>query len=349
MGGVVQRLEKKELTMSSSMSKLEYLKKYMSPASSSSKKDEKKSKKKKPVLKGKGGIKIIDEEIDIRKIAAGYENEEDVMDVQEEAPSIAGVVDERSEELRTKQDFVESKKWRQLGADSISQTSQDSPVASVANSSTKMKPSKSIQKRHDSDSDVSPPRKRHDSDSDASPPRRRTQDLDASPPRKRNDSDSDASPPRRRHDSDANPPRKRDNSDSDASPPRRRKKLPSPTRIKADPDGDLSPERTKVENKRAITLDGKKAGLQTGAALQKEMEELRKKQHKEFSRVDKALTGQNAETAIRGSKLRQIAEKKEQEKEKQEKLATLQAAYSKWNKGLKQGQDQAKKLAEDLD
>merc|ERR1712071_516297 len=307
--GVVQRLEKKELTMSSSMSKLEYLKKYMSPASSSSKKDEKKSKKKKlkPVLKGKGGIKIIDEEIDIRKIAAGYENEEDVMDVQEEAPSIAGVVDERSEELRTKQDFVESKKWRQLGADSISQTSQDSPVASVANSSTKMKPSKSIQKRHDSDSDVSPPRKR-------------TQDLDASPPRKRNDSDSDASPPRRRHDSDASPPRKRDNSDSDASPPRRRKKLPSPTRIKADPDGDLSPERTKVENKRAITLDGKKAGLQTGAALQKEMEELRKKQHKEFSRVDKALTGQNAETAIRGSKLRQIAEKKEQEKEKQEKL-----------------------------
>ena len=270
------------------------------------------------------------------------------MDVQEEAPSIAGVVDERSEELRTKQDFVESKKWRQLGADSISQTSQDSPVASVANSSTKMKPSKSIQKRHDSDSDVSPPRKRHDSDSDASPPRRRTQDLDASPPRKRNDSDSDASPPRRRHDSDASPPRKRDNSDSDASPPRRRKKLPSPTRIKADPDGDLSPERTKVENKRAITLDGKKAGLQTGAALQKEMEELRKKQHKEFSRVDKALTGQNAETAIRGSKLRQIAEKKEQEKEKQEKLATLQAAYSKWNKGLKQGQDQAKKLAEDL-
>merc|ERR1712071_301882 len=224
MGGVVQRLEKKELTMSSSMSKLEYLKKYMSPASSSSKKDEKKSKKKKPVLKGKGGIKIIDEEIDIRKIAAGYENEEDVMDVQEEAPSIAGVVDERSEELRTKQDFVESKKWRQLGADSISQTSQDSPVASVANSSTKMKPSKSIQKRHDSDSD-------------ASPPRRRTQDLDASPPRKRNDSDSDASPPRRRHDSDASPPRKRDNSDSDASPPRRRKKLPSPTRIKADPDG----------------------------------------------------------------------------------------------------------------
>ena len=56
-----------------SMSKLEYLKKYISP---DIQKDNKKMKKKKlkPVVKGKGGIKIIDEEIDLKRIAAGFQN-----------------------------------------------------------------------------------------------------------------------------------------------------------------------------------------------------------------------------------------------------------------------------------
>ena len=86
-------------------------------------------------------------------------------------------------------------------------------------------------RRHDSDSDASPPRRqRHDSGSDASPPRRQRHDSgsDASPPRRqRHDSGSDASPPRRqRHDSgsDASPPRRqRHDSGSDASPPRRQR------------------------------------------------------------------------------------------------------------------------------
>ena len=38
----------------------------------------------------------------------------------------------------------------------------------------------------------------------------------------------------------------------------------------------------------------------------------------------------------------------EEEKEKQEKLAKLEAVDSKWNKGLKQGQDQSEKLVQDL-
>ena len=315
------------------------------------------------------GIKIIDEEIDLKQIAAGFQNEEDLLDTQEDAPFIAGVVDERSEELRTKQDFVESKKWKQLGSN------QDSPAveskSTVGSSSSQKlirgKPkltnkhlrsrqdsdsdasprrrhdSDSDQspprKRHDSDSDPSPPRKRHDSDSDQSPPRKRhDSDADQSPPRKRHDSDSDQSPPRKKYDSDASPPRKHQKSDSDASPPRRRKNL-SPIRIKPDPDGP---------SKRKTTLDGKKAGLQTGTALRQEMEELQKRQREEFSKMDASVTGQNAATAIRASKKRQIEAKIEEEREKQEKLAKLQAAYSKWNKGLKQGQDQSEKLAQDL-
>merc|ERR1712071_393406 len=180
--GVVQRLEKKELTMSSSMSKLEYLKKYMSPASSSSKKDEKKSKKKKlkPVLKGKGGIKIIDEEIDLKRIAAEFQNEEDLLDTQEDAPFVAGVIDERSEELRTKQDFVDNKKWKQLGANqdfsvresadasesSVSTISSKKLVAEKCKPSNKKTNARQGSRRHDSDSDTSPPRKHQRSNSD---------------------------------------------------------------------------------------------------------------------------------------------------------------------------------------
>lgn len=69
---------------------------------------------------------------------------------------------------------------------------------------------KKTQKRHDSDSDQSPPRKKTlekgASDSDQSPPRMR--------PRKSRGSDSDQSPPRRR-------PRRGKESDEDLSPPRR--------------------------------------------------------------------------------------------------------------------------------
>lgn len=70
---------------------------------------------------------------------------------------------------------------------------------------------KRTQKRHDSDSDQSPPRKKtHEkraSDSDQSPPRMR--------PRTSRGSDSDQSPPRRR------PCRGGKESDEDLSPPRR--------------------------------------------------------------------------------------------------------------------------------
>ena len=280
-----------------------------------------------------------------------FQNEEDLLDTQEDAPFVTGVIDERSEELRTKQDFVDNKKWKQLGANqdfsvresayasesSVSTISSKKLVAEKCKPSNKKTNARQGSRRHDSDSDASPPRKHQKSDSDASPPRRR-HDSDASPPRRR--CDSDASPPRRRKesDSDASPPRKHQKSDSDASPPRRKPNL-SPIRIKPDPDGP---------SKRTTTLDGKKAGLQTGFALHQEMKELQKKQKEAFRKMDESLTGQNAITAVRASKKRQMEAKIEEEKVKQEKLAKLEAVYSKWNKGLKQGQDQSEKLVQDL-
>lgn len=322
----------------------------------------------------------MDEEIDLKKIAAGYEKDEDQLYMQEDAPAVAGVIDERSEEMRTKQDFIESSKWKRLGVDEDA-SGRNKSRASPGRDGQSHKPRKDSstskrsivvkkekhsdsdpsppRKRHDSDSDTSPPRrKRHDSDSDPSPPRRKRHDSDQSPPRKRLDSDSDQSPPRKRQgsDSDQSPPRKRRDSGSDLSPPRRKPAGSSPQRrVKKDSDGDLSPERPANKSSRdettgklTKTLDGKRAGLQTGKALREESEELRRRENEAFKKMDPSLTGKNATTAIRAGKLRQIEAKQQAEKEKAEKVAKLQEAYNKWNKGLKQGEEQSNKLAEDV-
>jgi pre-mRNA-splicing factor CWC26 len=125
-------------------------------------------------------------------------------------------------------------------------------------------------------------------------------------------------------------------------------------RIKPDPDGDLSPERPNKSTSRSggasekltKTLDGKMAGLQTGRALREETDALRKREEEAFRKMDKSLTGQNATTAIRAGKLRQIEAKQQVDKEKAEKIAKLQEAYQKWNKGLKQGETHSTQVAE---
>ena len=288
----------------------------------------------------------------MRRIAAGYEKDEDQLDTQEDAPMIDGIIDERPDELITKQDFVESSKWKRLEADdaNLKETSDFSPAVSIGAKADTFKKKKPVapkvrSSRHDSDSDPSPPRKRHDSDSDASPPRRR------------HDSDSDPSPPRRRHDFDQSPPRKTKNSDSDPSPPRKTKDVDSsPMRRKkntatVDSDGDLSPVRpskSKGTEKLTTTLDGKRAGLQTGKALREETEEFRRKEDEAFRKMDKSLTGQFASTSIRAGKRRQMEAEQQVEKEKAERVAKLQESYNKWNKGLKQGEAQSTKLAEDV-
>lgn len=326
-------------------------------------------------------MRIVDEDVDLKMIKAGFEKDEDLVETQEDAPLVASILDERSAELRVKQDFIESNKWKRLAQnDEISNSEVHTPGFKKSRSFNKMKANSKT--THDSDSDPSPPRRqRHDSDSDHSPPRRtRDEDSDHSPARRRHDSDSDQSPPRKRHnsDSDASPPRrrpekdtrpvhKRNDSESDQSPPRRTRKTsdsspprrqrkdsdssPPRRQVKQDSDGDLSPQRpgtSKGPGKLTKTLDGKKAGLQTGRALREEANEKRRQDEESFRKMDKTLTGENAVTNVRAGKRRLMEAEAEEKRQKEEKLAKAQEALTKWNKGVKQGEDQSKRLAEDI-
>merc|ERR1712079_35353 len=254
------------------LSKEEYLKRYLSGGADDSDKKKKKKKKNKDKVAAKAlpNVRIIDNDVALPEaeedapIAINSDNED-----IEELPVIASVQDDRDIEVRVKEEFEKSGKWKTFHGDNIARKNLINEVIKLEQSDIKPepldedeypseflypqkkkkvkkeKPDREIKQEKDSpprrrrhDSDESPPRRnRHDSD--ASPPRRR-HDSDESPPRKRHD--SDASPPRRRHESDASPPRRRH--DSDASPPRRRHDSDvSPPRRRNDSDSDASPPR----------------------------------------------------------------------------------------------------------
>ena len=54
------------------------------------------------------GVRIVDEEIDLKKIKAGYEVDDDYVPTQEELPQVVGILDERSDEVRARQDYWEN-------------------------------------------------------------------------------------------------------------------------------------------------------------------------------------------------------------------------------------------------
>ncbi|KAK2165363.1 hypothetical protein LSH36_51g01011 [Paralvinella palmiformis] len=247
----------------SSVSKAEYLKKYLTDGTEVEKK-----KKKKKTKASQGNIrrlKIVDDDVDFKSLLPdnlGNTLEEDVGDND---PTIADFIDERPEYVKQLEKYREDQRWRILGDDK--KESHESNISTLTKQRHDSDSSPRGQrhdydfgqsplrrKRHDSDSDQSlPRRKRHDSDSDQSLPRRKRHDSDSDqslPRRKRNDSDSDQSLPRRkRHDSDSDqspPRRKRCDSDSDQSPPRRKRRDSdqSPPRRKRR-DSDQSPPRRK--------------------------------------------------------------------------------------------------------
>ena len=264
-----------------SLSKEEYLKRYLSGAGGDEGKEKKKKKKKsknKVAAKALPNVRIIDNDIAFPSV----EEEEtgivlsDAEDV-EELPAIASVQDDRDIEIQVKEEFEKSGKWKTFRGENIAQKNLINEVIKIEQDDIKPEPLSEDEMRSDflyprkkrkikkekpdreiktegvspprrrrHDSDESPPRKRRH-DSDESPPRRQRHDSDASPPRRRHD--SDASPPRRRHDSDASPPRRRQNSDSDVSPPRRRtdrqedSDASPPRQRKAASDSDMSPPR----------------------------------------------------------------------------------------------------------
>ena len=259
--------------MTSTLSKADYLKKYLSGGQDESDKTKKKKKKKnkeKVPVKALPNVRIIDNDVafpDAEEEEAPIAINSDDADDIEELPVIASVQDDRDLDIQVKEEFEKSGKWKTFhDGENIARKNLINEVIKLEQSDIKPeplsgdeysseflypkkkkkvkkeKPDRQIKQEEDSpprrrrhDSDESPPRNRHDSDD--SPPRRRRHDSDASPPRKRHD--SDASPPRRRHDSDASPPRQR-RSDSDASPPRRS--------IKEEADSDASPPRKRARD-----------------------------------------------------------------------------------------------------
>ncbi|XP_052393268.1 BUD13 homolog [Carassius gibelio] len=261
------------LSKNAALSKADYLKRYLSSEEAGKKSKEKKLKKKRPKPTGRG-MKIVDDDIDWRQLAAQNEEEKDD---EEEAPVIAEVIDERPEEIKQLEAFGTGK-WKVIGAtDSDPQETQDPASDKI------LDPDRVIRVRHDSPETSPVRRERHDSP-DLSPKRARHDSPDLSPQRhraenktRRHDSSSPSSPrsshkrtpprPQRLHDKespnrkktkaaasdDLSPPRRRvrtgKGSDSDQSPPRRR------PRGRGSSDLDLSPPRKRGQGGRGSDSD----------------------------------------------------------------------------------------------
>ncbi|KAL0117335.1 hypothetical protein PUN28_010292 [Cardiocondyla obscurior] len=228
------------------ISQKEYLKKYMSLGDDDKKKKKKKKKPKDDVKR----VKIIDDDIDLKNMRSVEDGEFDILLEGEDAPQIAGIIDERGPV-----DFTDKKRWKII-------TENDEGDLAIINCTVNKERSnidEANDRQGDDNSDLSPPRSkksktkranvspdersRGDS-SDLSPPRpkrskdkhsgsssrrkaARDDDSDLSPPRQPKSDDSDLSPPRqsKNYDSDLSPPRKPKNydSDSDSSPPKNTK------------------------------------------------------------------------------------------------------------------------------
>lgn len=57
-------------------------------------------------------FKIIDDDIDISKLRPLEGDELDILGEGEDAPQIAGIIDERPEEVRKREEFNTTSKWR---------------------------------------------------------------------------------------------------------------------------------------------------------------------------------------------------------------------------------------------
>lgn len=289
--------------MSAPISQKEYLQKYLSSDDKLlHKKKKKKKDKEKPAVKTSTyviefyfdqtfyfnlsvfncSVKIIDDDDHARFDPDPEIDEGELYALNEEAPQIVGVIDERAPEVLMKQEYMDSGKWKSLAANDKSKKKKKrrSPSVELVRSRDRdevidlspprrnRRDSQDTPVRRRRDSDASPPRrsiKRRDS-TDNSPPRRSNVRKDESPLRRRR-RDSDESPPRkqerrtetatssysknRRDSPDISPPRKskRDSSSRKSSPDRRKKSRwasKSPERRQRSPDNS-PPRRVKVE------------------------------------------------------------------------------------------------------
>eukprot|EP00794_Sanderia_malayensis_P000328 gene328-960_t len=348
------------------ISKLEYLKRYMVNDNDNKTNKEKKKKKR---AKKTNNITIIDSDIKFHDKSDPGNCDSDEFAVEDEKPQVfVDGLTLLSEHLEKNQGKEEGQKWAPL-------TSKDNDHLSSNNFGQKsdspdLSP-KRPRKRHDSP-DLSPkrPRKRHDSP-DLSPkrPRKRHDSPDLSPkrPRKRHDS-PDLSPkrPRKRHDSpDLSPKRPRKRHDSpDLSPKRPRKRHDSPN-LSPTRKGDrqISPPsppnrihkthddgRGRKEMKPEIIKTGKTSGLQSADLLREENQRKRVEEDAYFARMENSLSGKGTDTVYRDKSGKRIDPKLERikKRELEEEKAKEDEKFLKWGKGIKQTDEYAKKLDEDI-
>ncbi|KAF4077468.1 hypothetical protein AMELA_G00208400 [Ameiurus melas] len=313
---------KSATSASTSVSKAEYLKRYLSTDEDGKKSKEKKAKKKRPKLAGRG-MKIVDDDIDWRELAVNKEKVNKDEDDEEEAPVFKTQLDSNdspdlsppreshtlvlytfhlpdTEQIPNTDDDGMTPPHLLLHEKHTQRHHKDSP---------QREKSKSSSARRVPDLDLPPPRRRpntrRDSDSDLSPPRKRVQGGKGS--------DSDLSPPRKR-------PQKKRGSDSDLSPPRRPRA----------PDAQTGPQM----------LSGRAAGLVSSETLKKEQEESR--------RVEKHIRlleeeSRYAQTIFRdktGRKRDLDSERAEQSRKARER----DEKYAQWGRGLVQIQMQKQNL-----
>ncbi|TRY99640.1 hypothetical protein DNTS_004830 [Danionella cerebrum] len=266
------------LSKGTALTKADYLKRYLS-TDDGKKSKEKKIKKKRPKPMGKG-MKIVDDDIDWRQLAAQDEEQhKEEEEEEDEAPVIADVIDERPDEIKQFEAFRTSK-WKVMGAtdedpdnqESTLNESQDITGSRVRHDSPEGSPVRAG--RHDSP-DLSPKRNRHDSPGLSPPKRARHDSPDLSPPRRgRHDSPAPSSARQKtqnssRHDSSSpSPPRKGQNSSpsrnqrqpNKESPVRKKTKVtssPSRRRIQRakGSDSDQSPPRRRPHGRQGSDSD----------------------------------------------------------------------------------------------
>ncbi|XP_014611935.1 PREDICTED: BUD13 homolog [Polistes canadensis] len=345
--------------MDKSISQKEYLKKYLSSGHG----EEKKKKKKLKI--GPKTVKIIDDDIDLNKLRPIEDGEFDIFINGEDAPQIAGIIDERGPV-----DFSDKRKWKIIADNEDGELrfkQNDSVISREKEKESKipdsdlnvLKKSKKI-----SDSDLSPPRKsRKTSDSDLSPPRRNKKDSDSnlSPPRRNKRSNNSNLSPHRKsrkdNDSDLNPLRKSKKSDRSTSRHSKKskkdydshKRCRNSSRWDDQPDGSESSSRenTTHDTKMKKTLSGMSAGLQDAKSLREETEAYKKREIEMFSRLSKEITGAGQKAILRDSRTgrrRDLEAEAAVEREKQKRQEELNEKYDKWGRGLKQIEDREEKL-----
>ncbi|XP_026324551.1 BUD13 homolog [Hyposmocoma kahamanoa] len=248
--------------MSTSIDQKAYLQKYLTGPTGD------KKKKKKKINKGKG-FRIIDDDIDLSKLRPLEGDELDILGEGEDAPQIAGIIDERPEDVRKMEQFNTTSKWRVINEDDgfnsklkIQEIKKD--VKEVENENElifgKMYSDSEDERETKNDSDPSPPRKEtnikakdkksskkpeNNSDSDFSPPRRKEPPMKSN----RDDDDSDLSPPRK-HDSHKSKqrvkkPSRWGDAEKDTSQERSRKKSPESPKKSKTSNFEFSPKRRK--------------------------------------------------------------------------------------------------------